>query len=87
MNLLKRAIRDPLFLAGAVMFVIGSGPLLVSIIATELRLTDDPNPNPVGLGILAMLTFWPSLIMMAFALLRTSRSGASDATEHGHEDD
>jgi hypothetical protein len=24
---------------------------------------DDPNPNPVGLGILAACTFWPGLAL------------------------
>jgi hypothetical protein len=40
---------------------IGSAPLLAVIVAAKLGWMDDPNPNPVGLGILAAVTFWPGL--------------------------
>ena len=34
------------------------------IALASLGFTKDPNPNPVMLGILAFLTFWPSVILM-----------------------
>jgi hypothetical protein len=46
--------------------VLGTGPLLAT--ALYLRLQGDRNPNPVGLGILAMLTFWPSIILIVIGL-------------------
>jgi hypothetical protein len=46
---------------GALLLLIGSGPLLGVIFAAKLGLTRDPNPNPVGFGILAVLTFLPSI--------------------------
>ena len=49
---------------GAIVFVLGSGPLIAVMLAAALGLTADPNPNPVGFGILAFLTFWPAVIMM-----------------------
>lgn len=49
---------------GVALFVIGSGPLLVTILLANLGLTRDPNPNPIGFGLLAFLTFWPSILLM-----------------------
>ena len=60
--------RSGYFIAGAILFVIGSGPLLTIMALAGLGLTEDPNPNPVGCGILAMFTFWPSLILMLVGL-------------------
>jgi len=40
-----------------------------------LGLTRDPDPNPVGFGILAFLTFWPSVILMIVGFVKSrSRS-------------
>ena len=78
MTLLQRVFRSRLFRAGILLFVFGSGPLLLVIAASGLGLTRDPNPNPVGFGILAMFTFWPSLGMMAVALWKEFRAGSSD---------
>jgi hypothetical protein len=61
------------FVVGLVMFLLGSGPLLFIIIAADLGLWPDPNPNPIGFGILAGLTFWPSLILMAIGVWRVRR--------------
>ena len=38
---------------GLALFVLGSGPLLITILLATLGLTRDPDPNPVGFGILA----------------------------------
>ena len=50
----SRRYRDSwLVRTGVTLLVIGSGPLLLVIAAADLGLTRDPNPNPVGFGILA----------------------------------
>ena len=74
----QRATRGCLFRAGLLLFVVGSGPLLITMAASDLGLTRDPNPNPVGFGILAMLTFWPSLVMMAVGCWKNLRHGGRD---------
>src|SRR5207248_5768947 len=56
---------------GLVLLCIGIGPLLVVILAAQLGLTRDPNPNPVGFGILAFFTFWPSVILIVIGIVRT----------------
>ncbi len=53
-----------LFWIGVVVFALGSGPLLITVLLARLGLTGDPNPNPVGFGIMAMLTFYPSIALV-----------------------
>jgi hypothetical protein len=50
-----------LFWIGIVILTVGSGPLLLTILFASLGFTRDPNPNPIGFGIMALLTFWPSI--------------------------
>ena len=54
-------LRSRLVVIGLIMLILGSGPLLFVILIATLGLYHDPNPNPVFFGILAGLTFWPSL--------------------------
>ena len=56
--------------AGVVGLVVGTGPLVSVMVAAQLGITDDPNPNPVGFGILAVLTFWPSIVLIAVGIWR-----------------
>jgi hypothetical protein len=49
--------------AGLATAVLGSAPLLSVIAAAKIGVLDDPNPNPVGLGILAACTFWPGIAL------------------------
>jgi len=55
---------------GLGLFAIGTGPLLLFIAADEIGLIRDPNPNPVGFGLLFFVTIWPALGLMAFGLIR-----------------
>jgi hypothetical protein len=56
--------------AGLVIF--GWGPLLAIVVLAQLGLWPDPNPNPVGPGLLMFFTFWPAIICFAIATLRGS---------------
>ena len=55
---------------GLLLLVVGTGPLLAVIVAAKLGLTNDPNPNPIGPGILAGLTFYPSLVMLLLGIVQ-----------------
>ena len=55
---------------GLVLLVVGATPLLFIITAAALGLWPDPNPNPVGPGILFGLTFWPAIICIAVGVIR-----------------
>lgn len=75
---MKRYWSSRLFRTGAILLVVGSGPLLLIVLAATLGLTRDPNPNPVGPGILAMLTFWPGIICMVIGVLTVRRRGRAN---------
>jgi hypothetical protein len=53
------------FWVGFALIVFGTAPLLL-----VLKFSKDPNPNPVGPGILSFLTFWPGLALAVTGLAR-----------------
>ena len=57
--------------------LLGTGPLIAVIVAARMGWTADPNPNPIGLGILAFVSFWPSIaaLVAGLALWLGSRRG------------
>jgi hypothetical protein len=57
--------------AGLAVLTVGVGPLLSIVIAAKMGWTSDPNPNPVGPGILAFFTMWPGLALTAAGLIIT----------------
>ena len=75
-----------LFWIGIGIFAVGSGPLLLTILAAALGFTRDPNPNPVGFGIIAFLTFWPSVGMILVGLAQSvMHHRAARRQFHGRE--
>jgi len=71
---MNRFFANRLFKIGFWLFVFGSGPLLAIAALASIGLWPDPNPNPVGLGLLAFLTFWPSIICMVIGALKASKA-------------
>jgi len=65
-----------LFWIGVTILVFGTGPLVAIMIAAALGLTSDPNPNPIGPGILAGVTFWPGIAITAIGILQAVRRGS-----------
>ena len=64
------------------LFIVGSGPLLLIIFLAAIGVWPDPNPNPVGLGIMAFFTFWPSIICIltgTYLWWRNNRREDSDS--------
>ena len=59
--------------SGVLLLVFGTGPLLFIIVAAAIGLWPDPNPNPVGPGLLAGLTLWPGLICLIVGVSRVRR--------------
>jgi hypothetical protein len=55
---------------GLVLLIVGAGPLLFIIIAAAIGLWPDPNPNPIGPGLLFFFTFWPAVICIVVGVIR-----------------
>ena len=73
----------PLTWVGLAIAAVGSTPLLAVIIAAKVGWLDDPNPNPVGLGILAAITFWPGLALAAAGLVWSVVDASRGRPRHG----
>lgn len=48
---------------GGILLAVGTGPLFLIIAFSKIGIGDS-NPNPVGPGLLAALTFWPAIGMI-----------------------
>jgi hypothetical protein len=70
----KQVFKNKIFLFGFILLVIGSGPLIVTMLAATLGLTSDPNPNPILFGMMAMFSFWPGLILMGLGFFAERKS-------------
>jgi len=56
------------------LLILGSSPLVFIIVAAALGLWPDPNPNPVGPGLLFFFTFWPAVICILIGIVRVVRA-------------
>ncbi len=67
---------------GLAIVVLGWGPLIAIIALAALHLWPDPNPNPIGPGMLFFITFWPAVVCLAvgFAQVARQRKQASRLT-------
>jgi hypothetical protein len=52
---------------GLVLLIFGSGPLIAILLLSKIGV-GDPNPNPIGFGLLAGLTFPLALIFLVIGL-------------------
>jgi hypothetical protein len=55
---------------GIGLLVVGGGPLVFIIADATLGLWPDPNPNPIGPGLLFFFTFWPAVICIVVGVIR-----------------
>jgi len=49
---------------------LGAAPLIAIIAAAALGLWPDPNPNPIGPGLLFFFTFWPAVLCIVVGVIR-----------------
>ncbi len=75
------------FRIGIALLILGSGPLAGFVVAEALGLIADPNPNPIGLGLLFFLTFPIAAILIVSAVSRTSsaRQRAIESQDSSHQ--
>ena len=76
----KRAVTSMKYLdsrwsqAGLALVVFGWGPLFGIGLLASVGLWPDPEPNPIGPGLLFFFTFWPAVVCLAVGAYRTWRS-------------
>ena len=70
---MREYLRSPMVRVGLGLLLFGCGPLIAIIALAALGFLADPNPNPVGPGILASLTFWPGLICVIVGVAIVAR--------------
>ena len=58
---------------GLALVVFGWGPLWLIVLLAAIGLWPDPNPNPIGPGILFFLTSWPAIICLGVGAYQTRR--------------
>jgi len=74
---MREYLRSVWVRVGLVLLVVGATPLLFIIAAAAVGLWPDPNPNPVGPGLLFALTFWPAIICIVVGVIRVRSRGAA----------
>ena len=67
---MRAYLQSRLIKIGLALLMIGTGPLLFIVAAAALGLWPDPNPNPIGPGLLSFVTFWPAVICIAIGVNR-----------------
>jgi hypothetical protein len=67
---MQQYLRSRLVQVGGGLLVLGTGPLVFIIAAAAVGLWPDPNPNPIGPGLLAFVTFWPGVICLVVGIVQ-----------------
>jgi hypothetical protein len=62
------------FKTGAIIALVGWSPLLLIIVLAGIGLWPDPDPNPIGPGLLFFFTFWPALICLLIGAFQVRRA-------------
>lgn len=58
---------------GLVFVVLGWAPLFGIIALAALHLWPDPDPNPMGPGLLFFVTFWPAVVCLGVGTVQVAR--------------
>ena len=70
---MKEYLANRWFKIGFWLAVIGWSPLWVIVLLAAVGLWPDPNPNPIGPGLLFFITFWPAVICLGVGVFQTRR--------------
>ena len=61
---------------GLAIALFGWGPLIGICVLASLGLWPDPNPNPIGPGLLFFFTFWPAILCFVVGAWQARRARA-----------
>ena len=70
---MKRYLKTIWVKIGLVLAVFGWGPLWAIVLLAAIGLWPDPNPNPIGPGLLFFFTFWPAVICLGIGVFQVRR--------------
>lgn len=70
---MKQYLRSGAFISGVILLLVGTGPFAAVLLAGKSGFLFDRSPNPAFLGILAWLTFWPSIFLLTAGVLHARR--------------
>jgi hypothetical protein len=73
---MKEYLKNIWVRVGLVLVVFGWGPLCAIALLATIGLWSDPNPNPIGPGLLFFFTFWPATICLGIGVVQVRRRRA-----------
>ncbi|HEY4234054.1 MAG TPA: hypothetical protein VGM76_11545 [Lacipirellulaceae bacterium] len=73
---MREYAHNRLILIGSALVVFGWGPLVGIILLAAAGVWPDPNPNPIGPGLLFFFTSWPAVICLALGVVQVRRRRA-----------
>lgn len=68
--IMRAYLKSPWVKVGIGLLIVGAGPILFIIVAAAIGLWPDPNPNPIGPGLLFFVTFWPAIFCIVIGVIR-----------------
>ncbi|MFN8007347.1 MAG: hypothetical protein U0V70_10045 [Terriglobia bacterium] len=78
---MREYLADRLVRIGLGILIIGSAPLFGIILLAKLGVWPDPNPNPIGPGLLFYFSLWPGAIILGLGIRRASARRKQSAAD------
>jgi hypothetical protein len=75
---MKPYLANRWFKLGLLLVVFGWGPLWGIVFLAAIGLWPDPEPNPIGPGLLFFVTAWPAIICLGVGVLQVKRDRGQD---------
>lgn len=71
---MKKYLQNRWVRIGLVLIGVGWSPLFTIILLAGIGVWPDPNPNPIGPGLLFFFAAWPAIICLLIGIVQVKRS-------------